>query len=171
MPVSSDPLAGLRGLHVPPPPGGAAGGLLIAVALGLGAAVLLRLLGIAWRMRPSLRRQALASLAATRGLPEPARRVAQARLLRALMSRLAGPVAAGERGERWLARLDAVFASGFFRDGAGRAFGEALYRPEATGDPEHLDRELATLFARLPGNRLPGNRLPGNRLPGHRLRR
>ena len=142
-----DPLAGLRGLHVPQAGLSRESSVLLAAALGLAAAVLLQLALAAWRRRARRRRAALAALAATRLLPSPERIAAQAALLRGLVAGEAER--AGEsRGEAWLARLDAAFSTDFFRTGPGRAYGDALYRPDGEPDAAGLDAGLVELIGR-----------------------
>ena len=72
------------------------------------------LLGLArtlWGRRTrSLRRTALAELAASRGLDPDARLLAQAHLLRRLARTVEGEAASGERGEAWATRLDRLVA-------------------------------------------------------------
>jgi hypothetical protein len=52
-------------------------------------------------------------------------------------------------GEEWLARLDAIFATRFFRDGPGKIFGDALYQPHGDNPAETLDDALDRLLVRL----------------------
>ena len=144
---ASSVLDRLRPLRAPPDDGASAillMGLLGAVAAMLLAVSLRRLFA---RHRP-LRRAALDALAASRVLPGPERLAAQARILRDV-ARAHDDDAAALQGAAWLARLDALFDTRLFSDGAGQAFGEALYRPCDDAPVETLDRELARLFARL----------------------
>jgi hypothetical protein len=133
----TDPLAGLRGYHLPEPvswwppaPGWWVLALLVlvlAAALGLGFARRYR------RGRPSrIARQELAALRAayqrdgdaaalSRGLSRLLRRVALSRFPRRRV--------AGLTGEDWLAFLDEQGGGGRFHDGPGRLLVEAPYRP------------------------------------------
>lgn len=116
-------------------------GCLFAAAL---TSALLHVLG---RRRP-LRRAALAALETSRALPAQERLAAQARLLRKV-ARAMDPDAVALRGEAWLARLDALFATRLFSDGLGRAFGDTLYQPHEDHPAQALDDELARLLTRL----------------------
>jgi len=100
------------------------------------------------RRRGSVRRAALADLAAANALPPERRRVAQAQLLRRLARTLQGDAAADAQGDAWAAALDRLFATTFFSAGAGRIFAEGLYRRGAS-EPGPVDAELARLFARI----------------------
>jgi hypothetical protein len=143
----ADVLDSLRPLR-PPPPDGTSEILLMALAGAAGAAALM----LAWRFlrerRRPLRRAALAALASSRSLPAPDRLAAQAQILRDVASAL-DHGARALRGDAWLARLDAIFATRFFTQGPGRIFGEALYRRRADEPAEALDRDLARLFQGL----------------------
>ncbi|KQO65550.1 MULTISPECIES: DUF4381 family protein [unclassified Methylobacterium] len=139
----------LRGLHLPAETGGAQGAVMLAIALGFTAALVLGLLRLLRaRRRGSVRRAALADLAAANALPPERRRVAQAQLLRRLARTLQGDAAADAQGDAWAAALDRLFATTFFSAGAGRIFAEGLYRRGAS-EPGPVDAELARLFARI----------------------
>ncbi len=140
----------LRGLHLP---GGASGPvpgeILLALVLGFAAALLVGLLRhLVARARLSVRRAALAELAASRALPPPERILAQARLLRRLVRTLDGDEAASTHGAPWAERLDACLRTDFFTLGAGRVLVDGLYRREVP-DPARLDAELTRLIGRL----------------------
>ena len=148
-------LAQMRGLHLPAPAASAAQGeVVLAVALGFLAALLLGAVRL-WRARAenSVRRSAERDLAATRGLPPETRLIAQVRLLRRLTRTLAGDAAASAQGGDWAAILDRVLATDFFSRGAGRPLTEGLYRRAVPGtpgnDPTLIDAELGRLFARI----------------------
>jgi hypothetical protein len=144
-------LDGLRDIHWPVA-ADAAGpvvtmiliGCLLAGGLSAGLWPLLR----RWR---AVRRSALAALAASRSLDPPERLAAQAVLLRRLVRTIDGDAAGRLQGRDWLERLDRLFATRFFTEGAGSGFGEALYRPPSGEDPDRhidaLDASLARLFA------------------------
>ncbi len=142
-------LAQLRSLHLPPVDGSGQGEVVLAIALGFTAALLVGLFRfLRDRRRNSVRRAALAELAAARPLPPEARLVAQARLLRRLARTLRGDAAASGQGADWARTLDGLFATTFFTTGAGRGLVENLYRRE-TPDPAAIDAELGRLFARI----------------------
>ncbi|MGV7031611.1 DUF4381 family protein [Methylobacterium symbioticum] len=141
----------LRGLHLPGNAAGALQGEIVAAAaLGLAAALLVGLLRVLRaRARDTLRRAALAELAATRGLdPEP-RLVAQARLLRRLVRTRLGEAAAGLEGADWAGTLDRLLATTFFTAGGGRVLVDGLYRRRETPDPDRIDAELGRLIGRM----------------------
>lgn len=137
----------LRPLRPPAPDGTSevlVMGLIGAVAAGAIVAAI-RL----WRnRRRPLRRAALAALAASRALPAPERLAAQARMLRDLAGAL-DDGARALRGDAWLARLDAIFATRLFSAGPGRAFGEALYQPRDDDPAAALDAEMERLLRKL----------------------
>lgn len=140
----------LRGLHLPANAAGAAQGeVVLAVALGFAAALLVGLVRVLRaRARSGLRRAALRELAAAQALPPDRRLIAQARLLRRLARTLKGDAAAATQGPAWAATLDALFSTDFFSRGAGRALADGLYRREAP-EPGPLDAELRRLLARI----------------------
>jgi len=140
----------LRGLHLPADAAGAAQGpVVLAIALGFTAALLVGLVRyLRARQRGTVRRVAARELAAANALPPEHRRVAQAQLLRRLARTLQGDAAADAQGAAWAAALDRLFATTFFSAGAGRIFAEGLYRRGAP-EPGPVDAELARLFARI----------------------
>ena len=80
----------------------------------------------------------------------PAERLAaQAQLLRRLVRALSGDSAARAQDGAWLGVLDRTFSTTFFTSGAGRVFGDGLYRPGADADVEALDHSLSSLIAAL----------------------
>ena len=140
----------LRGLHLPSQAGAIQGEVVVAVALGFLAALLVGLVrALRGRRRATLRRAALRELDAARALAPEARLVAQARLLRRVARTLEGDAAAAERGEAWAARLDRIFATDFFSRGAGHVLVDGLYRRRAEPDAGTVDAELARLLARI----------------------
>lgn len=150
----------LHGLRLPPPPAEPLWPLdwqssLLAVAVGIGIGLLVLTLA-RWlrRRRPTGLAAACRSIAA---LPEGARLPAYARLLReAAGSGSASPAVRRLSGSEWLAWLDAQTGRTFFRDGAGKAFGDALYRPGATADWAALERTLPEVLASLARGRHAG---------------
>ncbi|MGD8590722.1 MAG: DUF4381 domain-containing protein [Chromatiales bacterium] len=142
----ADPLAGLRGYHLPDPVGWwppAPGwwllaGLLLLLAIGLSWWVLHR------RRRRAAARQALRELdelrttletdqdrqAYVRGLSKLLRRFALTRFARAEVAGLAGT--------DWLAFLDAHGGAGQFQQGEGLLLGEAPYRVDSEIPVERL---------------------------------
>jgi hypothetical protein len=137
----------LRPLRPPPSDGMTEILLMALVGCAVAAAMSVALQHIFERRRP-LRRAALAALAASRALPANERVTAQARVLRDVADAL-DRNAASLQGEEWLARLDALFATRFFGEGLGRAFGEALYRPADDAPAEALDCALERMLGRL----------------------
>jgi hypothetical protein len=127
---------------------------LVMVALGALAAVALAaayLVGV--RRRAGLRRAAAVALAASRGLAPGERLAAQANLLRRLVRQVGGEAEARTHGTVWLQTLDRVFATAFFTQGEGAAYGDALYAPSTAPDVDALDRALTGLIAKLPAKR------------------
>lgn len=121
----------------------------LTLAVGCAAGLLLLALAILARhRRAGLRDAAAAALARTRTLDPGDRLAAQAALLRRLVRQIAGEDAARLQGAAWLAELDRVFATTSFTQGAGVAYGEALYAATLP-DVDVLDAELARLFAKL----------------------
>ena len=127
----------------------------VALTLALGCAaglVVLALAIAARRRRAGLREAAVAALVRTRGMAPPERLAAQATLLRQLVRRVAGEDAAKAQGAAWLAILDRAFATRFFTQGAGTAYGDALYA-KTVPDVDGLDDELAGMIGKLGGQR------------------
>ena len=140
----------LRGLHLP---GGAAGAvqseIVAAALLGFLAALLVGLVRYGRsRSRATVRRAALTELTRSRSLDPEARLLAQARLLRRLGRTLGGEVESRAVGADWAARLDGLFRTDFFAQGAGRVLADGLYRRQ-TPDLDALDAELGRLIGRL----------------------
>ncbi len=115
-------LTQLRGLHLPADAGsGAQGEVVLAIALGFVAALLVGLVRLLRaRANASVRASALRGLAETRTLAPDARLIAQARLLRRLARTLVGDEAASTQGRDWAATLDRLFATDVFSKGADR---------------------------------------------------
>ena len=121
----------------------------LTLALGCAAGLILLALAVAARRRRAgLREAALAALARTRALAAPERLAAQAALLRRLVRQVAGDEAARAQGANWLAELDRAFATRVFTEGAGVAYGDALYGTSVP-DVDALDRELAGMIGKL----------------------
>jgi hypothetical protein len=150
----------LRGLHLPAHAAGAGQGeVVLAIALGFAAALLVGLFRLVRnRQKNTVRRAALRELAATRALPPDQRLVAQARLLRRLARTVRGDAAASAQGADWAGILDGLFATDFFTRGAGQVLASGLYRRETpkfetskseTSKSELIDAELTRLFARI----------------------
>ncbi|WP_158810067.1 DUF4381 domain-containing protein [Beijerinckia sp. L45] len=140
-------LDSLRPLREPPAPESLAP-YLVMIVVGIVLAVLIVWLARMIRAnRQRVRRAAAAELVLSRALPPPERLAAQAVLLRRLV-RTTAAEEPREHGAPWLARLDQTFATSFFSQGDGRAYGDALYgRHDA--DIEALDRSLETLIAKV----------------------
>ncbi|HVI29233.1 DUF4381 family protein [Hansschlegelia sp.] len=149
---SSDPLAGMRGLHLPEQPGSFWSDVGLAAAIGLLAALAVAIaVRLLFRPKQSLRASALAALEAAKDLPPPDRRVAQAAVLRRVVRTIDGDEAARREGLAWGETLDRVFGADFFTAGPGRVFATGLYAPTAatTGDDAEMDRRLEALLAGL----------------------
>ena len=118
------------------------------LAIGImTAAVVFAIIVALKRSRYGLRRSAEEALAASRNLMPAERLAAQARLLRRLVRVQSGDAAARAEGGAWLGILDRAFATTFFTAGAGRAFGDALYRRGSETEVEALDRALSGFIA------------------------
>ena len=149
---STDPLDGLRGLHLPEQPASFWSDIWLSAAVGLlaalAAAIAIRLL---FRPKQSLRVSALDALHRAKDLPEPDRRVAQAALLRRVVRTIDGDEAARREGLAWGETLDRVLRTDFFSSGAGRVFATGLYvRPDGAGEAEgEIDRRLVALISGL----------------------
>ncbi len=107
----------------PPPPWLFLSGAALALIV-IGALLALRFGRSGWRGEA---RSGFAALAA-RG-EDPEALAEAAKLLRRVALRRLGPEAAKLTGEAWLKRLDELFRTEFFTQGAGRVFGAALYGP------------------------------------------
>lgn len=138
----------LHPMREPPMPAAITPFLLMA-ALGGGAALLFALCWRFSRGRSDLRRAAEAALGASRALAPPERLAAQARLLRRLVRGIVGETETRKQGPAWLASLDRAFATQFFTQGEGQAYGDALYSPRAAPDVEALDGSLGRLIAKV----------------------
>ncbi len=137
LPAPTDPLAGLRGYHLPgpiswwpPAPGWwMLAGLLVLACLGVAAWVVRR------RRRRAAARAALAELQALRAAcvreGDAARFVrGLSRLLRRFaLTRFPRREVAGLAGAQWLSFLDAHGGEGRFTEGLGRLLAEAPFRP------------------------------------------
>ncbi|MDQ0472254.1 DUF4381 family protein [Labrys wisconsinensis] len=150
MAMPADPLAALRPIRLPAPPASSLVEMLVlAAAAGIACGLLLTAL-LAARAALARRRspagEALAALAAARGLAPGERLCAQAAALRRYVAATAGATRGRIQGAAWLATLDAAFATDVFTAGAGRALGEALYQPLDGADPEALDALLRGLL-------------------------
>lgn len=147
-----DSLATLRPVHLPHSEIGGGGDLLIAIALGLAAAlVFAELWALAKRRRHSVRQTALNALKSSRAEPSERRLLLQAKLLRDVVRQLKGDAAARLSGEAWHQQLDTTFKTSFFTAGEGRPYIEALYRPHQHIDPDQMDRWLVPLIRKLRG--------------------
>ena len=96
-----------------------------------------------------VRRAAQIELALSRELSPVERLAAQALLLRRLVKTTTIEDGARACGDVWLERLDRTFATTYFSQGEGRAFGNALYSPETRPDVEALDRTLSGFIAKV----------------------
>ena len=144
---SVDPLAGLRGYHLPDPvnwwPPAPGWWLLAGLLLALAGALFW------WALRRHRRRaaarQALQELTGLRTtLAADQDRQAYVRglsrlLRRFALTRFARSQVAGLAGTEWLAFLDAHGGAGQFQGGAGRLLREAPYRPDSEIPVERLE--------------------------------
>ena len=140
--MMDDPLAGLRGYHMPEPiswwPPAPGWWLLAASAIAIAAAVLLWRRQRSWRHHASnLAARELAGLRAAwqadgdglallRGLSQLTRRFC--------LARFPADSAAGLYGDAWLSYLAAKSAEPAFVDGVGRCLADAPYWPDARAD-------------------------------------
>lgn len=146
----ADELANLRGIRLPPLETWYWADVGFAVALGLVAALLAALLlRLVLRPKtPSVRDAALAELAATKALPVPERRAAQAAVLRRIVRTVEGEQAARVTGPAWGATLDRTLGVDLFERGPGRVLVDGLYVREPADDPA-LDRALEAAVAKV----------------------
>lgn len=125
--ASGDPLSELRDLHLPPTPGGASI-LPLVISAGLFLLLAFGVVALLMRLRKGWLREVECGLRDLGREPPGSALLGAARLLRrAALARL-GPDAAKLTGDAWLAALDRLFGTDFFGKGAGRVFGDALYR-------------------------------------------
>ena len=106
--------------------------LLVALALGLAAGLVLALLVAVMRRRrraASPGRAALARIEAASARPAEERLAETAAALRDYIAATEGAEAARIRGADWLAALDRRFGTGFFASGDGRVLAHCLYAP------------------------------------------
>jgi len=142
---ASDPLAGLKDLHLPPPvgwwppaPGWWGLAMLVLVGLGVAGYFLGRYF---WRNR--YRRVALRELRLLRENASSQEPRCQLELLAALLRRVAMEGCGRTRvaplsGAAWLELLDRTGRTNQFSAGPGRVLGQDLYRPIPAEDPVHL---------------------------------
>ena len=140
-------LAALRPPHLPPAAAGLTlGDLALPIAIGLLLALLVALL---WPRRIKGRRRVrtnvLAELAAARTLPPEAAVVAEARLLRRVVS-ARDSAAATLAGPDFAAACDRAFATDFFSAGAGKSLTTGLYAPNNAAEAETIGAGLESLF-------------------------
>ncbi len=136
-------------MREPPAPESIASILLL---LTLGCLAALAFVAVLWALRQrrvALRASAEATLAAARDLAPAERLAVQANLLRRVTRGLAGETAARLQGAAWLDRLDKLFNTQFFTQGAGSVYGEALYRRPASVDLDAMDHTLLDLIGRV----------------------
>jgi hypothetical protein len=140
----SDPLAGLRDIHLPAPVGWwppAPGWWLLVLLLAGGLAATGYLIRRFFRRR-AYRRAALRELEALRkatGLDERRRLIEAALLVRRVAIESCGRARVAElSGEAWLDFLNRTGDTDRFTSGPGRALGEDLYRPGSIATPELL---------------------------------
>jgi hypothetical protein len=151
MPPVNEVMSELRAIHLPSDAGIGVGEIVLAVAIGLAAALVVSQLwaAIMNKGRRSLRGLALASLAVSKKLGPDDRLVFQAKLLRRLVRALRGEAAARQQGDAWLGLLDNTFRTDFFTRREGRCYGDGLYRPTPPPSIEVLDDQLRGLVKRM----------------------
>lgn len=148
----------LNGLRLPPPVAEGdwpldAAATLLALAGGVVLAGAVALLAWQWARRRSRAFQALVAQALDEK-GEAARLAGLAALLRRVaLARPDGTEAAALSGPAWLAWLERRTGAGFFLEGAGQVFGEALYRHPGEVDWQELAQRLPGVLARLQGGR------------------
>ena len=137
----------LRDIHPP-----ASDGAMTMITMSLLGAITATVFAIyfyhSWRNKQESFGKALARLEYSRESPAADRVVVQARVLREVVESI-DPAAALLHGEAWLSQLDEIFITNFFSQGAGRIFGEDLYKPVSIAVADSLDTELGHLLARL----------------------
>ena len=155
-------LLALKDIGAPPEPAWWLPGNAQLILLALLGAGLMLLLGLRKRQRSRrlavLAREELAGIRAAYARQPDSRRLAQelARWLKRI-AMLAYPEQklAAKTGADWLRFLDSSLGDRSFSDGCGKVFGGALYRPQASADPQQLlalcDRWLAAVQPRLLG--------------------
>lgn len=154
---TADPLAGLRGYHLPEaiswwPPAPGWWGLLLMLLIFLGSIIWVI---VRWRQRQRPVRLARAELKRLRVIFEQDKDSAAftrgiSRLLRRYaLSRFPREQVAGLAGERWLAFLDAQGGRGQFTNGIGRWLIEAPYRPGVPVSAEALGSLIENWIVRL----------------------
>lgn len=147
--TKTDPLSGLRDIHLPVEPGLPVSFFIVAL-VALAAVVLTGLAVAALRRRKrGTKAEALRLLQAALELPAKESLLEQAKLLRRLARTVSGRSALALHGRDWLDHLDGIFATDFFTAGKGRVFGDALYRPDAGEDARLLAAELGRLIGRF----------------------
>ncbi len=148
MTPQSDPLAGLRDIHLPPPPGWwppAPGWWVLAVLLALALGWIGWRAFRAWHRRRRLRRVLVRLDALARSAPDDCALVTGvAELLRRVaLGRYPREQVAGLSGEAWLRFLDDHGGGGRFREGPGRVLADGPYRPGC-----EVDRQAVLRLAR-----------------------
>lgn len=149
--TSADTLSSLRDVRLPAPPDGApllpfVGIAFILLLLALGGILLLV------RRRNGWIREAEQALGDLGSAPPDIALSTAAGLLRRIALARIGADGSKLRGEPWLEALDRLFGTDFFRHGAGRVFGDALYRPGCA--PANAPAALAGLRHLLRRRRL-----------------
>jgi hypothetical protein len=139
----TDPLSELRDIHLPETIGWQLAPGWPILAILLLAALAFTLIRLVRRHRQrAFRREALVLFDALKADSEqspPERVQAIASLLkRVAISRYGRDETAGLTGEAWLAFLDKTGNTTAFTEGAGRALGDALYRPDSEADVDAL---------------------------------
>jgi hypothetical protein len=141
----SDPLSGLRDVHLPPAPEGISAWPIVAGAVAL----LIFILWLVTRPRRRWARDISRSLETIDSTMSDAALTEAARVLRQAALLKLGPEAKRLNGDAWLVALDRLFRTRFFSSGTGQVFGERLYCPElATISAKPVLTELRRLARR-----------------------
>jgi hypothetical protein len=159
--AATDPLAGLRGYHLPeavswwpPAPGWWLLALLALVLAALSARWLTRRYRSGAPARAAMRELAELRAGYARHGDAAAYAGGMSRLLRRYaLTRFPRGEVAGLSGEDWLAFLDAHGGGGRFRRGPGRPLVDAPYRPDAELQAEALAQLVAEWIGRNRGRR------------------
>lgn len=140
-------LAGLKGIHLPPPP---AAPDLWPVALSIivcGFALLFFIIRY-YRQQNSWHHHALSTLSKLQQqAPADALHQTASLLKRATLTEKSNITTKHLNGQPWLQYLDNFFNTNYFTSGDGQVFGERLYKPGATLTTNNY-RELKKLIKR-----------------------
>ena len=142
----TNPLDTLRDIRLPPPPAGLPDWVLLALAAFAFLSAVLLVLALLRRFRPD-RRALFQRIDEALRLPDDAAVAQLAHVLRDEALHSAGPAAAQLTGDAWLGWLDRRYATRFFSEGAGQAFGDALYGRSTDTDAGRLAAGVRRVLA------------------------